>query len=280
MRAFVGLVVASGLVVVAASPAQAKSEKRTAKRHKADAKHGKAKLDAGTGKTRAARITSLRGHERIEPRLLTGNGQSIGEPWAGRLQHATELPPGDGYVIRHPSRAFGTATTIELVERAIGETLEAFPDEHPLAIGDISAQSGGPISQHRSHQAGRDIDVGLFYSEQPAGYPDNFIHATEDNLDIPATFKLLESFVDTEDDDGGVQMIFLDYDVQGILYNWAIDHGVSERRLGHIFQYAHGRDSSEGVVRHWPAHDNHMHVRFKCQDSDTSCDNERRGRGD
>lgn len=282
MRALVGLVVASGLVVAAASPAQAKqSEKRTAKRHKADvAKRGKAKLDGQSGKTRAARITAVRSHERITPRLLTGLGQSIGEPWAGRLQHATELPPGDGYVIRHPSRAFGTQTTIELVERAIGETLEAFPDEHPLAIGDISAQSGGPISQHRSHQAGRDIDVGLFYTEQPAGYPESFVHATEDNLDIPATFKLLESFVDTEDDDGGVQMIFLDYDVQGILYNWAIDHGFSERRLGHIFQYAHGRDSSEGIVRHWPAHDNHMHVRFKCQDSDTSCDNERRGRGD
>src|SRR5581483_9948046 len=109
MRAFVGLVVASSLVVVAASPAQArktadktdrsdKSDKRTAKRHRAEAgKRGKIKIDAGNGKTRAARITSLRGRERIEPRLLTGNGQSIGEPWAGRLQHATELPPGDGY---------------------------------------------------------------------------------------------------------------------------------------------------------------------------------------
>jgi murein endopeptidase len=288
MRVLVGLVMAS-VFVVAAPSAQArqtesdkKSDKRTTKRHKADAgKRGKsAKLDSSSGKTRAARITTSRGHERIAPRLLTGNGQSIGEPWAGRLQHASALPPGDGYVIRHPSRAFGTAATIELVERAIGETLEAFPDEHPLAIGDISAEAGGAISQHRSHQAGRDIDVGLFYTEKPDGYPDNFIHASEDNLDCAATFKLLESFVATEDDDGGVQMIFLDYDVQGILYNWAIDHGFSERRLGHIFQYAHGRDSSEGIVRHWPAHDNHMHVRFKCQDSDTSCDDERRARGD
>ncbi|HET9621975.1 MAG TPA: penicillin-insensitive murein endopeptidase, partial [Kofleriaceae bacterium] len=220
------------------------------------------------------------GHERIAPRVITGIGQSLGEPWAGRLQHATELPPGDGYVIRHPSRAFGTSTTIELVQRAIDDTLEAFPDEHVLAIGDISAETGGPISQHRSHQAGRDIDVGLFYQEQPDGYPESFVRANEDNLDCPATFKLLESFLASENDDGGVQMIFLDFDVQGILYRWAVDHGVSERRLARIFQYPHGRGSSAGLVRHWPAHDNHMHVRFKCQDADSSCDDERRGRGD
>ena len=66
-------------------------------------------------------------------------------------------------------------------------------------------------------------------------------------------------------------MIFLDFDVQGILYHWAHDHGVSERRLERIFQYPHGRGSSEGIVRHEPNHDNHMHVRFKCPSDDTAC---------
>ena len=102
-------------------------------------------------------------------------------------------------------------------------------------------------------------------------YPASFIHADEDNLDCAATFKLLESFLATADDDGGVQMVFLDFDVQGILYDWALDHGVSERRLERIFQYPHGRDSAEGIVRHEPNHDNHMHVRFKCPAEDTGC---------
>jgi murein endopeptidase len=275
MRVLVGLVVASGLLVVS-SPAGARTKAAEAKHHKAADKRGKpaksAKAEApAKPKTRAARITVTRGHDpRVEIRGLA-HGQSVGEPWAGRLQHASELPAGEGYVIRRPNRAFGTETTIELVERAIGETLEAFPDEHVLAIGDISAETGGQISQHRSHQAGRDIDVGLFYTEQPDDYPANFVHASEDNLDCPATFKLLESFLATEHDDGGVQMIFLDFDVQGILYHWALDHGFSERRLERIFQYPHGRASSEGVVRHVANHDNHMHVRFKCQDSDTAC---------
>jgi hypothetical protein len=202
---------------------------------------------------------------------MIGRGQSFGAPWAGRLQHASALPPGEGYFIRRPERAYGTQTTIDLTERAIGETLDAFPDEHILAIGDISAPSGGTITQHRSHQSGRDIDVGLFYREKPAGYPASFIHADEDNLDCAATFKLLESFLATAGDDGGVQMIFLDFDVQGILYDWALDHGVSERRLERIFQYPHGRGSAEGIVRHEPNHDNHMHVRFQCPADDTGC---------
>jgi hypothetical protein len=270
MRALVGLAGLVGLVVLGllAFPAVANASSKAAKDGKP--RHRTTSHDDPKTKKRAARLRALREHERFEPRQIA-HGQSVGAPWAGRLQHATALPPGDGYFIRRPERAFGTETTIELTERAISETLDAFPDEHVLAIGDISAPSGGTITQHRSHQSGRDIDVGLFYREQPTGYPASFIHADEDNLDCAATFKLLESFLATDDDDGGVLMIFLDFDVQGILYHWALDHGVSERRLERIFQYPHGRGSSEGIVRHEPNHDNHMHVRFRCPAEDTGC---------
>jgi murein endopeptidase len=262
MRAFVGLVVASGLLVASAPAADAKS------RH-VPAKHQKSEKSAKS-KKRAARISVVREREHIEAREVA-RGQSVGAPWSGRLQHPTQLPPDDGYHIRRPARSFGTATTIEYIERAIGDTLEAFPDVHVLAIGDISAESGGRITEHRSHQSGRDVDIGLFYKEQPEGYPASFVHADEDNLDCAATFKLLESFLATANEDGGVQMVFLDFEVQGILYNWAKDHGVSERRLERIFQYPHGRGSSEGLVRHEPNHDNHMHVRFQCPGDDSAC---------
>jgi len=285
MRALVGLAGLAGLIALGllAFPAAAHASSKTApeSRDGKAGKRGKAAKETKTRrrstasddhktKKRAARLHTLREHERFELRQIA-RGQSVGAPWAGRLQHATALPPGDGYFIRRPERAWGTQTTIDLTERAISETLDAFPDQHVLAIGDISASSGGLITQHRSHQSGRDIDVGLFYREQPAGYPASFVHADEDNLDCAATFKLLESFLATADDDGGVQMVFLDFDVQGILYDWALDHGVSERRLERIFQYPHGRGSAEGIVRHEPNHDNHMHVRFKCPAEDTGC---------
>jgi hypothetical protein len=275
MRSLAGLVVALGLVI-ASSAADAKSSsdgksQRSTRPAKARTT-GKASKSHGR-KARAARSSAIRSHDHLETRelVLGATGQSVGQPWQGRLLHPSQLPAGDGYHIRRPWRSFGTQTTVELVERAIGETLEAFPDEHVLAIGDISAESGGQITEHRSHQSGRDIDVGLFYNEQPAGYPASFVHADEDNLDCAATFKLLSSFLATAGDDGGVQMVFLDFDVQGILYNWARDNGVSERRLERIFQYPHGHGSSEGLVRHEPNHDNHMHVRFACASQDRSC---------
>jgi hypothetical protein len=258
MRSLVGLAVAMGFLVATTATADSRPRPRHVKR------------DDAKSKKRSARLHALREREHIEPRQIA-HGQSVGAPWAGRLQHATALPPGEGYFLRRPERAFGTQTTVELTLRAIGETLDAFPDEHVLAIGDISAKSGGTITEHHSHQSGRDIDVGLFYLEQPAGYPGSFIHADDDNLDCAATFKLLESFLATADEDGGVQMVFLDFDVQGILYRWALDSGVSEQHLARIFQYPHGRGAPEGIVRHEPNHDNHMHVRFKCPSEDTGC---------
>lgn len=197
--------------------------------------------------------------------------RSIGAPWAGRLAAPARLPRGEGYVIRRPWRSYGTRTTVDHVREAVTNTLEAYPKVHVLAIGDISAETGGQITEHRSHQSGRDIDIGLFYRKKPAGYPANFVRATEDNLDPAATWKLIWELAKTSTDDGGTQVIFLDYNVQGIVYRWAKEHDVSEKRLDRVFQYPHGKDSANGVVRHIPLHDNHIHVRFKCRDRDTSC---------
>jgi murein endopeptidase len=222
-------------------------------------------------KKRAAHALPKHGREH-HPLQLRGplTGQSIGAPWDGMLRQPSRLPDGDGYVIRRPNRAFGTHTTVELVHRVITQTLEAFPDVHVLGIGDISAEHGGSITEHHSHQSGRDADIGLFYVEKPETYPAAFVRATEDNLDREATFALISGFYDTRDDNGGAQMIFLDFEVQGLLYEWALDHGVSERRLDRLFQYPNGR-GGDGFVRHEPNHDNHMHVRFKCPDDDASC---------
>ncbi len=197
-------------------------------------------------------------------------GQSIGAPWAGRLQDATRLRLGDGAHIRRPHRAFGTRTTVEHVRRAVLETLASHPRAHVLAIGDLSAEHGGWISEHSSHRSGRDVDLGLFYQRKPAGYPASFVRATEDNLDRAATWTLLVNLLASHDEDGGAQMIFLDYDVQGLIYRWAKDNGVKPRTLDRIFQYPNGR-WSDGIVRHEPNHDDHLHVRFRCAKADVDC---------
>lgn len=197
-------------------------------------------------------------------------GQSVGAPWSGRLRDAAQLAEGEGYHIRRPSRSYGTRATVDLVMRVVNDVREQFPDSHELAIGDLSAQTGGAITEHHSHQSGRDADIGLLYNEKPAGYPDNFVDATEANLDPAGTYALVQAFTATARDDGGAQVIFLDFAVQGLLYRWAKDHDVDADKLETMFQYPH-RGASTGFVRHEPNHANHLHVRFKCPRNDSAC---------
>jgi len=220
------------------------------------------------GKKKAKRTARVRERVKIHGPI---KGQSVGAPWSGMLRDAAPLPDGDGYVIRRPWRRFGTRTTVDYIERVVTDVRDEFPDAHVLAIGDISAEHGGQITEHRSHQSGRDVDIGLFYKHKPAGYPTSFVPANAENLDCEATYALVAGFAATGGEPGGAQVIFLDYDVQRLLYDWAKEHDVDEDTLDKIFQYPHGRGSSEGLVHHEPNHDNHIHVRFKCPRADSAC---------
>jgi hypothetical protein len=198
------------------------------------------------------------------------SGQSLGAPWAGRLHDPAELAPGEGYVIRRPWRAYGTTTMVETVERIVRDVADRFYDTHPIAIGDLSAERGGHISDHSSHQSGRDVDIGLIFKRKPDAYPQSFVVGTADTLDLEATFVLVEEFARTFDEAGGVQIIFLDFHIQGLLYKWALDNGETPEYLAKLFQYPHGRVAA-GIVRHEPHHADHIHVRFRCPPSDAIC---------
>lgn len=258
MRPFFIIVILSLLVLSSTSEARGRNtQARVAKRD-------------GVAKQKTTKTVAVR----EERRVTRDRAQSVGRPWEGRLQGATQLKLGDGAYIRRPHRAFGTRKTVEYTRRAITETLELYPKAHVLSVGDLSSEHGGQISDHQSHQSGRDVDLGLFYKKKPAGYPTNFIVANESNLDAAATWTLVSKLVSTSSKDGGAMVIYLDYEVQGILYRWAKNHGVSEKRLKRILQYANGRDSAP-IVRHYRNHDHHLHVRFSCAKADRDCTSSR-----
>jgi murein endopeptidase len=198
-------------------------------------------------------------------------GQSVGEPWDGELHDGVRLHLGDGFKIRRPKRAWGASHAVAQVERALGSIHAKFPSAHTLAIGDMSQRDGGQISDHHSHQSGRDIDIGLYFTKVPDDYPDSF-HRYNDDLDLKKTWYLLQAFAKTADDDTGVQKIYMDFSLQGKLYKWALDHDVPRGYLDDLFQFPHGRGAREGLVRHEPNHDDHFHVRFKCPPDDDECE--------
>jgi murein endopeptidase len=191
----------------------------------------------------------------------SGEG-SIGDPWNGKLRNAEHLDDGEGYEVRRTARAYGVPYVIEHLRHVISEVRALYPDVHALAIGDLSAEHGGKISDHHSHQSGVDVDVGFYFTRVPDGYPEQFA-AADAQLDLEATWALLMAFARTADLDTGVEMIFLDRAVQARLYQWGKAQGTPDDELAFLLQYP--RDANTGLVRHWPNHTDHMHVRFKSQ---------------
>lgn len=185
--------------------------------------------------------------------------EAVGAPWAGKLANASRLVAGDGYVVKRPARSFGTKHLLDHLRGAIAEVRALYPNVPTLAIGDISAEYGGKISDHRSHQSGLDVDVGFYFT---SGAVTTFADASS-AFDLEANWALLAAFTRIAALDDGVQMIFLDYDLQHRLYDFAKRRGTPDSELEYIFQYPRGRDELSGLVRHWPGHGNHFHVRFK-----------------
>lgn len=217
-------------------------------------------IDGRPATVARSRIVAARTvHDRLP---ATEGSQSVGLPWHGKLIGGSAFPDGDGYSLRRPDQAFGASHVIEHVRRAIAEVRKTYSDVHTLAIGDLSAADGGQLGRHRSHQSGLDVDIGFYFMRRPEGYPDQFVGANGD-LDLEATWALIEAFANTAREDGGVQMIFLDHSIQARLYRWAKSEGIGADKLADILQYPRGPDTQAGIVRHWPSHNDHMHVRFK-----------------
>jgi murein endopeptidase len=170
-------------------------------------------------------------------------------------------------VFRNGATTYGTTSTVGHL-RAILNRLEAWPLPHRLVIGDLSTRGGGPLLGHRSHQTGRDVDIGFFYRRSPGR---KFVEATPDGLDLPSTFALLAALAETQADPSGVQWILLDYRIQHQLYAWAQGQGIDPSTLDRWFQYPHGKRADRGLIRHYPNHRHHMHVRFGCGHEDKAC---------
>ncbi len=197
-----------------------------------------------------------------------GEGVASGSPGGGRLIRGIQFPlDHPAFLAVEPTKAYGTADTIEGLIQAVEEVRERFPGTPRIVLGDISAERGGRIRPHRSHQNGLDVDLGFFYL-QGEEVGKRFEAGRSDNLDVPRTFFLVESLINL----GTVQFILLDYRVQGILYAYGRDElGYPQELLDAWFGYPERGWVSGAMVRHVRGHDDHLHVRFVCPDGQSSC---------
>ncbi len=213
--------------------------------------------------------------EGVAARAPIGRGRgrrrsvSVGLPWQGRLERGVHLD--ESRHVRHvPEYAagahhFGAWQLVQLLERAAERVHQRLPGGR-LSVGEISAQAGGHLDGHRSHQSGRDVDVG-FYMIDAQGRPYDayaFAEFGADGrglgpnrmlrFDDARNWELIGRLV--TDGDARVQHVF----VSSALQRRLLREGRQRRAPASVLARAARVMSQPG---HHP-HRNHFHVRVYC----------------
>ena len=190
----------------------------------------------------------------IESSPETLGSLSLGRPNAGALMNAIPMPEGDGWEIIDPRRSWATQETVDYLTHAIQAVDAEFERTHPLYVGHLSYERGGPMRPHLSHQSGRDVDLSYYYL--PDRNPGWYQKASERTLDKAKTWALVRALVV----DADVEYIFMNKSVQKLVKEYALSQGEDAQWLDRIFQYR--SREIEPIVRAAYGHATHMHVRF------------------
>ncbi|HEY3494649.1 MAG TPA: penicillin-insensitive murein endopeptidase [Polyangiaceae bacterium] len=192
---------------------------------------------------------------------------SVGSPIDGWQLRAKRLRASSNLSIKAGSggRTYGHPALVLMLERSARQLGRQVPGAR-LLIGDLSRESGGPLSGHRSHESGRDADVG-FMVLNSAGRP--------------VTLNRFVAF----DADGkardGSAYVFDDYGNWLLVQLWLKDDRAD---IQHVFVASHLRQRLLAFARARPAlrkyvdqaaallheprnaadHDDHFHVRIRC----------------
>ena len=177
---------------------------------------------------------------------------SFGLPHAGHLLAAIQLPENPRWKRMSPYNAYGTGETIDALKLAVDGVWERFGESPILSIGDLSAQKGGRLSPHLSHQAGRDVDVGFYYSGEDKWYA----RGNSGNLDVARNWWFLRTMINGTD----MEFVLLDRSLHPLLEQHALEIGEDPEWVATVF---HGKSGGRpALVRHAPGHGTHFHFRF------------------
>ena len=171
------------------------------------------------GRTHSATVGNVAGATAFQmPAALCQGGKdvpsrSIGPTTDGQLLDGCRIPSqGPGYIAVSPN-AYGTDNTVALLQMAAAQVNRQFQGVPAVVIGALSADGGGFLKPHKSHQSGRDVDIA--YLRTTKGQPRRFELTDASNLDPERTWAFLEALLST----GEVGWIFVDYEVQALLYD-------------------------------------------------------------
>jgi penicillin-insensitive murein endopeptidase len=235
--------VAASAVLSLATPAGAKDSKKAA----------------------AARTTETR------DRSGRGRASSTGAPNHGQLEGGIQVRKSAHLAVREDAHPWGLPALVKLLHRA-ADDVAAKHKGAVLFVADLSAKSGGPLAGHRSHQSGRDADVGFYVtnSKGKAVNAKRFIGFNGDGrardvewarFDDARNWALVEALLKNEN----VRYVFVSTSLRARLLKF----GAKKRASEAIMQ----RAAAVMVVpgEHVDVHDDHFHVRISCPESSSKC---------
>jgi len=217
----------------------------------------------------------------VEPvlALAPAASTSVGAPGAGQVRGAVALPdrgPGFSHNPKRPAEArYATVELVQALVRAAAVVEQELPGSG-LVVNDLGLEQGGPIAQHGSHQAGRDVDI-LFYANDARGEPMPAVGVPlEPNgrgwdfkdlsdprddvrvrLDLRRTWRFVQALLEVAGDD--VQRIFIAEHLRTLLLEEAVRRKAPRVLVARFEQL---------TCQPGTPHDDHMHVRFHCTPED------------
>ncbi|MCP3097466.1 penicillin-insensitive murein endopeptidase [Myxococcus sp. K15C18031901] len=251
----VGSPAASAEGACALAPEDLESEDETAEAAEGEGDDGEGETpvvssgEVPTGPLYSADISDDELARRWKDDITSLGSMAVGFAHSGRLVNSVQFPKGPEWIVVSPEGAYATQESVDYLATAIREVRARFPLAPPLRVNGMSNKEGGYMRPHKSHQNGRDIDVGFYY---PTVDPIRE-REREKVIDVALNWAFVRAVVTKTD----IQLILVDRRVQKVLYDHALAVGEDKAWLDSLFN-----DGPSGIIKHARRHRDHFHLRF------------------
>lgn len=193
--------------------------------------------------------------------------QSVGSTAHGSLQEGVPMPEGPGRILRtNRFKMWGTDYVIEHMDYVLKQWAKSYPKRDPIFVGNLSLRVGGDIEPHKTHEAGRSVDLGYPVKRSPSEAL-GWRRVSRENFDCVATWDLLKLLLSGQE----IEEIFIDYEIQGYLFDCAqLALGAQAPHYTALLQYPKGAGVTR-FIRHVKGHADHLHVSYRCDPADKGC---------